>query len=59
MDTPAFTHELPAYAESAEASDALSEAGESGRLAALLVLASPFALAAWVAVGAAVYRLVA
>lgn len=59
MDTPAFTHELPAYAESAEASDASSEAGEGSRLGALLVLASPFALAAWVAIGVAFYRLVA
>jgi hypothetical protein len=59
MDTPAFSHELPAYVESAEARDASSEAGEGSRLGALLVLASPFALATWVAIGAAVYRLVA
>jgi hypothetical protein len=58
MDTPVF-HELPAYVESAEASDAAFEAGEGSRLGALLVLASPFALTAWVAIGVTVYRLVA
>ena len=58
MDPPAFSHELPAYVESAEASDASSEAGEGSRLAALLVFASPFALGAWIAVGVAVYRAV-
>ena len=59
MDSPAFSHQLPAYAEPAGAREASSEAGEGSRLAALLVLASPFALTAWVAIGVAFYRVVA
>lgn len=58
MEPLAFSSELTAYAEPAEAHDVPSEAGERGALAALLVIASPFALAAWVAIGLAVYRLV-
>lgn len=58
MEPLASSRELTAYAESAEAHDVPSEAGERGGLAALLVIASPFALAAWVAIGLAVYRLV-
>ena len=55
MEPLAFSSELTAYAE---AHDVPSEADERGGLAALLVIASPFALAAWVAIGLAVYRLV-
>lgn len=57
MEPLASSRELTAY-KSAEAHDVPSEAGERGGLAALLVIASPFALAAWVAIGLAVYRLV-
>jgi hypothetical protein len=57
MERLAQSHELRAYVESAEASDG-SEAGGSSRLGALLILLSPFALAAWFAIGLAVYRVV-
>lgn len=57
MEPLAYSHELPAYVDPAEATDA-SEADEGGGLGALLVIASPFALAAWLAIGLAVYRLV-
>lgn len=58
MEPLAFSRELPAYIEPAEANDGLSEVVVSSGLGALLVIASPFALAAWVAIGLAVYRLV-
>jgi hypothetical protein len=58
MEPLASSRELPAYVQPAEANDGLSEAGVSTGLGALLVVASPFALAAWVAIGLAVYRLV-
>ena len=58
MEPLAFSRELPAYIAPAEANDGLSEAVVSSRLGALLVIASPFALTAWVAIGLAVYRLV-
>lgn len=57
MEPLAYSHELPAYVDPAEATDA-SGADESSGLGALLVIASPFALAAWLAIGLAAYRLV-
>lgn len=57
MEPSASAHELTADAESAEAGDRSSEAKGPG-LGALLVIASPFALAAWVAIGVAVYQAV-
>jgi hypothetical protein len=59
MDRLASSPELSAYVESAEADDVHSAAGERGGLAVLLVVASPFALAAWVASGVAISRTVA
>jgi hypothetical protein len=56
METSAQFRELRAHVESAEASDGW-EAGDSG-LGALLIILSPFALAAWFAIGLAVYRVV-
>jgi hypothetical protein len=56
MESSAQSHELREYVESGEASDG-SEPGSS-RLGALLVLLLPFALAAWFAIGLAVYRVV-
>jgi uncharacterized membrane protein len=58
MEPLAYSRELPAYVDPAEANDRLSEADESSGLGALLVVASPVALAAWLATGLAVYRLV-
>jgi len=58
MEPLASSREPPAYIEPAEANDGLSEAVVSSGLGALLVIASPFALAAWVAIGLAFYRLV-
>jgi hypothetical protein len=58
MEPLASSRELPASAEPAETRDGTAEAGESNGLGALLVVASPFALAAWLAIGLAVYRLV-
>jgi hypothetical protein len=57
METLAQSRELRARVDSVEASDA-SEAGEGSGLGALLILLSPFALAAWFAIGLAVYRVV-
>ncbi|MGH3057076.1 MAG: hypothetical protein ACRDPP_02430 [Gaiellaceae bacterium] len=55
MEPLAYSHELPAYVDPAEAND---RPGVSSGLASLLVIASPFALTAWVAIGLAVHRLV-
>jgi hypothetical protein len=57
MESSAQSQELRAYVESGEASDG-SEAGGSSRFGALLMLLLPFALAAWFAIGLAVYRVV-
>jgi hypothetical protein len=57
MESSAQSHELRAYVESDEASGG-SEAGVSSRLGALLMLLLPFSLAAWFAIGLAVYRAV-
>jgi hypothetical protein len=56
METSAQSRELWAHVESAEASDGW-EADGSSRLGALLIILSPFALAAWAAIGSAVYRI--
>jgi hypothetical protein len=56
MEPLASSPELPAYVESAEASEGSSEAGEGNGLGALLMTLTPFALAAWFAIGLAVYR---
>jgi hypothetical protein len=58
MKPLAPSRELPAYLESAEASAGLPETGEGNRLAALLVMLVPFALAAWFAIGLGIYRYV-
>jgi hypothetical protein len=55
MEPLADSRVFPAYVESAEAGESPSETGESGRLAALLMVLTPFALAAWLAIGLAVY----
>ena len=57
METSAQSRKLRAHVESAEASDGW-EADGSSRLGALLILLLPFALAAWFAIGLAVYRVV-
>jgi hypothetical protein len=59
MDPLASSPEFSPYVESAEADDVPSAVGQRGGLAALLVVASPFALAAWVAIGVAISRTVA
>jgi hypothetical protein len=48
-----------AYVESADATDGPAGAREGIGLGAVLVILSPFALAAWVAIGLGVYRVVA
>jgi hypothetical protein len=58
MESLASSHELPASAEPAEARDGTADAGESSGLGGLLIILSPFALAAWLAIGSAVYRVV-
>ena len=57
MEGLAHSRELRAHVDSVEASDGLDAAEGSG-LGALLILLSPFALAAWFAIGSAVYRVV-
>jgi hypothetical protein len=57
MEFTASSRERPAYVESAEARE--SHAGREGiGLGALLVLLTPVGLAAWLAIGVAVYRAV-
>jgi hypothetical protein len=56
MEPLASSRELPAYIEPAEAGEAPLEAGEGSGLGALLMMLTPFALAAWFAIGLAVYR---
>ena len=56
MEPLATSRELPAYVEPAEASEGPLEAGEGSGLGALLIMLTPFALAAWFAIGLAVYR---
>jgi hypothetical protein len=58
MEPLASSRELPAYVEPAEAGEGPSEAGEGSGLGALLIMLTPFALAAWFAIGLAVYRVV-
>jgi hypothetical protein len=58
MEPLAHSREFPAYFESAEAREGPSETGESGGLGALLIMLTPFALAAWLAIGLAVSRVV-
>jgi hypothetical protein len=53
MEPLATSHELPAFGEHV---DALDGPAETGGLGALLVVLSPLALAAWYAIGSAVYR---
>jgi hypothetical protein len=56
LEPLASSPELPAYVESAEASEGSWEAGEGSGLGALLITLTPFALAAWFAIGLAVHR---
>jgi hypothetical protein len=57
MEFTASSRELPAYVESAEPRE--SHAGREGiGLGALVVLLAPVGLAAWLAIGVAVYRAV-
>jgi hypothetical protein len=58
MEPLASSSELPAYVEPAEASERPLEAGEGSGLGALLIMLTPFALAAWFAIGLVVYRVV-
>lgn len=60
METSARSRsrELPAYVESADPKEGPSEAGEGSGLGALLILLTPFALTAWLAIGLAVHRVV-
>jgi hypothetical protein len=56
MKQSVFPRQLPAHAESAEAAEGFSVLGEGIGLGALLVLLIPVSLAAWAAIGLAVYR---
>ena len=56
MEPLASSSELSAYVGSPKARESPSEADEGTRLGALLVVLTPFALAAWFAIGLAVYR---
>jgi hypothetical protein len=58
MEPSAQSYAPMAYVESAEATDGPWDAREGIGLGPLLVLLSPFALAAWVAIGLGVYRVV-
>jgi hypothetical protein len=56
MEPSAHSCAPMAYAESPEASHGPSVAIQGPGLAPVLILLMPFALAAWVAIGLAVYR---
>jgi hypothetical protein len=56
MEPSAHSCAPTAYAESPKASDGPSVAIQGPGLAPVLILLMPFALAAWVAIGLAVYR---
>ncbi|HEY7560672.1 MAG TPA: hypothetical protein VH650_00715 [Gaiellaceae bacterium] len=57
MERLATSYELP-YLEPTQADTGPWDDGEDGGLAALLVMATPLALAAWYAIGLAVHQLV-
>jgi hypothetical protein len=58
MEPSAQSYASTAYVESTEGSDGSSGVGEGIGLGPLLVILSPFALVAWVAIGLGVYRVV-
>jgi hypothetical protein len=59
MEPSAQSYASTAYVESAKAGDGSSDASEGIGLGPLLIILSPFAVAAWVAIGLGVYRVVA
>ena len=56
MEPSVSSPTFPAYDESDQASEDPAEVGEGSGLALLLIILTPFALAAWFAIGLAVYR---
>lgn len=56
METLAPSGELPVHVDATGASECPSEAREGIGLGALLIVLTPFALAAWLAIGLAVSR---
>jgi hypothetical protein len=58
MKLSASLRELPVFFESVDARESPPEAGEGNGLGALVVMLVPFALAAWLAIGVAVYRVI-
>ena len=58
MEPLAPSREFPVYVDAPAASEGLSEAREDSGLGALLIVLTPFALAAWLAIGLAISRAV-
>lgn len=58
MEHLAPSSELPVFADSTDASGGRSEPGEGIGLGALLIVLTPFGLAAWFALGLAAFRVV-
>jgi hypothetical protein len=58
MEPSAQSYAPMAYVESAEATDGPWDARDGIGLGPLLIILSPFALAAWIAIGLGVYRVV-
>ena len=58
MEPSAYSSELPAFGEAAEASEYSSEGREGMGLSALLIVLAPFALVAWFAIGIALYKVI-
>lgn len=56
MESLGYSGAPMAYVESAEANDRHSRADEGDGLGAVVIVLTPFALAAWVAIGLVVYR---
>ena len=58
MEPSAQSYAPTAYVESVEEADRPADVREGIGLGALLIILSPFAVAAWVAIGLGVYRVV-
>jgi hypothetical protein len=58
MEPSAQSYAPTAYVESVEEADRPADAREGIGLGALLIILSPFGVAAWVAIGLGVYRVV-
>jgi hypothetical protein len=58
MEPSAQSYAPTAYVESVEEADRSADAREGIGLGALLIILSPFAVVAWVAIGLGVYRIV-